>query len=277
MLLKNIIVPALIIGAGVWGMFSLQSSKKETQRPSPTQPTRIVIAESVTLADVPIRLEAFGRMVSQQPVNLINEVEGLLKQGDLAFLVESRFRKGQVLLVVDDRPIKLQIKGQKSALLNALARALPEIRIEYPDLYPAWQAYFDALDFDGDLQELPQAQNSKIKLFLSRFDVYSLYFNIRDLEILRDKHVIRAPFDGVVSSITLRPGATVRAGSQIAQLLNMEQLEVAVEVPVDKLAWISLGMPVTLTAEEMNQSWQGQVSRVGTSLDTETQTLKVYV
>jgi hypothetical protein len=277
MLLKNIVFPALIVGAGFYGMTALQSTAEAEEGQAPKQPARMVQVQPIELAEVPIVIEAYGRMVSQQPVSLISEVDGQLLQGDVPFLPERRFSKGQILVKIDDRPIKLQIKSQKSALLNALARALPEIRIEYPNYYPAWQAYFDQLGFEDQLPPLPEAQNSKIKLFLSRFDVYRLYFNIRDQEIRLAKHILRAPFDGIIQSIELRPGSNVRSGSMIANLLSMEALEAAIEVPAERLSWIDATKPVTLTAKELDQTWQGKVNRIGKTLDEATQTLKIYV
>lgn len=277
MLLKNIVFPLLILGAGVFAMFTLQNGEAEEKPKAKPAPTRMVAVKAVALEEVAVTVEAFGRVVSQQPTTLISEVEGRLSSGNVDFLPESRFKKDQVMLRIDDRPTRLQIKRQKSALLNALARALPEIRIEYPDLYPSWQTYFDQLGFEGELPEMPQAQNNKIKLFLSRFEVYNLYFQIRDLEIQLDKHIIRAPFDGIIRQIYLRPGATVRPGSVIADLLNMDQLEVAVEVPADLRGWIDPAQAVTLHLPEMEQPWQGQITRLGNTLDAETQTLKVYV
>jgi RND family efflux transporter MFP subunit len=161
--------------------------------------------------------------------------------------------------------------------LTALASVLPEIKVDFPDEYHVWQDYFNSCEFDRRLAPLPETDNAKIKLFLSRFNVYKLYFTVRDLEILLDKHYIYAPFDGSIVSTALRVGSTARMGSLLGEIINLEELEVAVPVEVSDLQWMDRAHGVRFTSSEVEGEWTGRMTRVGSHIDTRTQTVDVYI
>ena len=135
------------------------------------------------------------------------------------------FSRGDLLLKADDRQVKLDISSRKSEFLTALAVALAEIKSDTPDEYKAWRDYFDAIEFDEKLAEMPATDDPRIKLLLSRLNVYKLYYDIRDLEITLEKHHFYAPFDGSIISADMREGTTARGGSHLGRIINLEELE----------------------------------------------------
>lgn len=273
----KIVVPAIILLAG-FGLMQLFLSMREEPPKMPPSPRQVTAnAMVVQLADVEAEIVGFGRLKSAQPVQLISEVAGTLERGDVAFLPGQRFRRGDTLVQVDSRQIRLELSTAKSDFLNALASVLPEIRVDYPDEYATWQNYFDACAFDKPLPELPDAKDRRIKLFLSRYNVYKLYFSIRNQEIRLEKHFFVAPFNGSVVTTELRAGSSVRSGSMIGSIINLDDMEVEVPIPADDVSWIDRSKPVVLTSSEMNGTWYGRVSRVGDAIDKSTQTIPVFV
>ncbi|MCX8045162.1 MAG: efflux RND transporter periplasmic adaptor subunit [Desulfobacterota bacterium] len=270
-------IPVLILLAGILAMLFFASFRQPPPKKQPETPVKVVEAEKVRLADIPAEITAYGRIISAQPVVLTSEVTGMLESGEVPFKPGQRFRKGDLLVKVDTRQILLDINTTKSELLTALANVLPEIKVDFPGAFGVWQDYFNRCTFDRPLPDLPAAANQQIKLYLARFNVYKLYFTIRDLEIMYEKHFFRAPFDGSIAAADLRIGANVRPGTKIGEIINLEALEAELPVPADDIQWIDREQPVRLTSPEIAGLWSGRISRIGTTVDVKTQTVQVYV
>ncbi len=271
------IIPLAILAAGFIIMQLLAGFKEEPARRVPQKPPKSVISKVIRMAETPTTITALGKLTSSQPVQLISEVSGVLQSGDVAFKPGSRFRRGATLLRIDDRQVRLALNSTKSDFLNALAGVLPEIKVEFPSHAAVWQNYFDACDFQSPLSELPEAQNRKIKLLLTRFNVYKLYYAARDLEITLEKHSIVAPFDGAIVSTALRSGSTARNGSVLGEVISLQDLELELPLPAADIVWIDRTRPVELHARESEDSLTGRIVRIGGSVDQRSQTLPVYV
>ena len=271
------LVPVVIIAIGALAMVALLSMRESTPRRATEPRTRLVSTMIVEPREIAADMTAFGRVRSSDPIQLIAEVSGTLLNGDVPFKPAQTFRRGDLLVKIDDRQTRLEISSTKSDLLTALAQVLPEIKLDFPNQYPHWQAYFDSCSFDHPLPELPQVTDQKIKLFLARFNVYKLYFAVRDLEIKLEKHSFYAPFDGSVVTTNLRPGSIARQGSVLGEIISLEQLEVEVPLPAADLAWVDTDRPVRFTSREHDGEWTGRILRVGSDVDTRTQSVPVYM
>jgi len=271
-----IILPIVILIVGFIAMRILISMKKEPPKRATVARPKIVAAEVVALKDIPSQITAYGRLMSAQPITLFSEVSGEIMRGSVPFQPAQSFKKGDLLLKIDDRQIKLDINTAKSDFLNAVASVLPELKVDFPEEYEKYQAYFDCCGFDEKLGELPETDNQKVKLYLSRFNVYKLYFAVRNLEIRLEKHYFYAPFSGSIVSADLRVGSTVRVGSQLGQIINLENLEVELPVPAIDIQWIDRSKPVTFTSSEIAGEWRGKIQRIGKNIDTRTQSVQVF-
>jgi RND family efflux transporter MFP subunit len=100
---------------------------------------------------------------------------------------------------------------------------------------------------------------------------------VRNLEIRLEKHYFYAPFSGSIITTDLRVGATARNGSRLGQVINLEDLEVEVQLPAEDIVWIDKTKDVTLVSNELHKTWQGKISRIGSSIDTRTQSVSVFV
>jgi len=271
------LLPVLIVIAGFAAMRFLASFKTAPEKKKPEPVVKIVETRRVELEDVPAEIVAYGRLASSQPVILYSEVVGTLQRGDLNFRPGQSFKKGNLLLKIDTRQITLEINTAKSDLLNALASVLPEIKLDFPEKFPVWQDYFNNCRFDKKIPKLPAAANQKIKLYLSRFNVYKIFFTIRDLEILYEKHFFYAPFKGSIVSAELRVGSNARTGTRLGEIINLEDLEAEMPVPADDIRWIDRNKPVNLTSSEIEGTWTGTIRRIGKTIDTRTQTVQIYI
>ena len=274
---KMIFIPVAILFVGFIIMMLLFSFRKEPPSAAQNEQVKMVQTKLVRLSDVTSYISGYGRVTSAQPVVLISEVNGTLVPGTVPFRPAQDFKKGDVLIKVDERQIRLDLNSTKSDLLNALSTVLPEIKVDFPDEYIKWQKYFNDINYNASLAPMPEVQNQKIKLFLSRFNVYKLYFQIRNLEIQLEKHFFIAPFNGSVISADLHAGSTVRIGSRLGEIINLDELEIEVPLPVQDVEWIDREKPIKFTSSEMTGTWYGKVKRIGKNIDTRTQTIQVFM
>ena len=159
-----LLIPIVILVVGFMAMRVLTSFKTDPPKIKPEPRPKIVEAKEVSLKDISAQIIAYGRIASSQPVILNSEVEGTLMKGNIPFRPAQSFTRGDLLIKIDDRQIRLDINTAKSDMLNALALVLPEIRVDFPEEYEVWQHYFNSCGFDRRLPNLPEAANQKIKL-----------------------------------------------------------------------------------------------------------------
>jgi multidrug efflux pump subunit AcrA (membrane-fusion protein) len=274
---KTVFIPLLILVTGILLMYILLSFRTEPPKNAHPPRAKIVEAEVIEMGNVPTNITAYGRLTSVQPVTLFSEVSGTLMKGSTPFLPGQSFNEGDLLVRIDDRQISLDLNSTKSDFLASLAAVLPEIKVDFPQEFKIWQDYFNNCSFDQRLAILPEASNQQIKLFLSRFNVYKLYFAARNLEILLDKHNFYAPFDGSVVSTDVRVGSNVRNGTALGRIINLENMEVEVPLPVQDIEWINYEKPVVFSSAEISGEWQGKIMRTGRSIDDRTQAIPLFI
>ena len=277
MKVKTIVTPIGVLALGFIAMMVLFNLKSEPPKRTPQVRPRMVEAEIVRLQENRAQITALGRLASAQPLVLFSEVNGTMEDGDVPFKPATLFKKGDLLVRIDDRQARLDLNSMKSDFLNALAAVLPEIKLDFPDEYKKYQKYFDDCGFDCRLEPLPETDNQKIKLFLTRFNVYKLFYSVKNLEIRLEKHFFYAPFDGTIVSADLRVGSTVRVGSTMGQIINLENLEVEVPIPAVDLPWIDQSKAVFFSSSELPGEWRGIIKRIGKAIDERTQTIPVYL
>lgn len=272
-----VLSPVIILILAYLAMKLLSSFKEEEPKRSATVKPRVVETRVVALEDVPASLGTFGTLASSQPVSLISEVAGTLQAGEVKFQPSQSFKKGDLLLKVDDRQIALQLNSTKSDLLTALATLMPELKVSSPDIFETWQAYFDAINFKDPIQPLPEAGGQRLKALLARYNIYRLYFAIQDLEIRAKKHYFFAPFNGTIVSTQLRVGSTAAPGARLAEIINLDELEVEIQVPAADIQWIQPDALVDLSTPDGAIHWPGHIDRIGNVIDTRSQSVLAYI
>ncbi len=272
-----ILAGVAVIAVAAVLMFVLLSFKKD-----PPKKEKMVVAkpyESVVAVkdNYNANINVYGRMVTSQPVILTAEVSGELLKGDVKFLPGQRFNKGDLLAKIDDRQMQLEISSTKSDFLNAFALVLPNIKVEFPEDYDKWMNYFRSVTFEDKLPKMPEAENEQIKLYLTRNNVYKLYFSIKNKEITHSKYFFRAPFNGSILSVGYRPGSSIRSGTQLGQIINLDQMEIEAPVSVSDLNWLDINNKAVITSKTLPGEWKGSIKRMGSNIEGASQTVNIYI
>jgi multidrug efflux pump subunit AcrA (membrane-fusion protein) len=222
-------------------------------------------------------LEITGRLVASQKIDVFSEVGGVLLPESNRFKEGNYFSKGEALVSIDRQEAALTLMAQKSSLLNQVTLMLPELKTDYPESFPAWEAYVAAFDPSKALAALPEPKSEKEKYLISARNLYNLYFSIQSQEERMRKYVIRAPFSGVVAAADIREGTLVRVGQKLGEFFNPADYELEAAVSVGDLRFVVKGQQVVLTSADLEGTWRGTVARISDRIDPATQTARVIV
>jgi membrane fusion protein (multidrug efflux system) len=101
---------------------------------------------------------------------------------------------------------------------------------------------------------------------------------LQDARVRLDKATIRAPFGGVVTRFDLEPGAYLRPGDHVADVLDTSEIEVEVGVTDRQIVALRVGAPVAVSVDVYPEEIFGGVVRaLAQSADDVTQRYAVEV
>lgn len=278
--LRKIIVGLVVVAIIAAGYFMMQffANQKELppERPK-TEATNYVKVNAVKYEDIDTEIVAFGRITSSQSLNIIAEVGGRLLPGNISLKPGENFRQGQILCRIYDVEAQLNLQSRKSQYLNLIVSTLPDVKIDYSDRYDAWLEYFEKIEIDKPLPDLPELSELKLKTFMATKNVLSEYYAIRSAEENLRKYTIYAPYDGSISMVNLEVGTIVNPGATIASIIRTDKLEIEVPVEVKDIKWVREGELVQVMSEDEQREWEGFVVRIGDRVDPNTQSINVYI
>ena len=163
-----IVGAALLIVVSAVFLAGFFAQQKETPEATTQEVVvRTVKTTPVQYSKVETSVEAFGRVKTSQTLDLISEVSGAMVEGSVRLKAGSNFKKGQLIYQIDDQEASLNLKSQKSNFLRDLAGILPDLKLDFPTAYDKWTAFFNAIDLDKRIPELPEAASDKEKTFLA--------------------------------------------------------------------------------------------------------------
>ncbi len=266
-----------IIVLGYFGMTYLGSMKQEAPRKPVEKRVRNVETRRIGNGDLATTLDVQGRLQAYNKIELYSEVGGVVEESSRPLKEGTYFPKGEVILRINAEEARLNLQAQKATLLNSIAQIMPDLKIDYPNSFSAWEAYLDAFDVDATLPELPTAVDQQEKLFVAGRNLQTQYYTIKSLEERLSKYVIRAPFSGVLTTVAIDRGAVVRAGQALGELMATGYYELVATVPLSDLYYLQTGGQVTLYSEDIDGKWDGTIRRISDQIDESTQTVDVYV
>ncbi|OQX81876.1 MAG: hypothetical protein B6D64_01515 [Bacteroidetes bacterium 4484_276] len=267
----------LILGASLVLMWAFTMMKPDPTSAAVNKMKRLVATEVVNYDQILSSVEAPGRLVASQTVEIISEASGKILPGAIPLKKGQGFKKGQLICKIYDEEQTLSIKASKSRFLNSLANAIPDVKFDYPDKYGDVLEFFESIEISQPLPELPEIKDKPLKIFLASRDILNQYYTIKVAEERLRKHSIYAPFGGTIMEVYLQAGGIANIGTRIAKIIETDLLELEVPVDLQDLPWISIGSKVEVLNETRTHTWQATVARISKFIDPTTQAASVFV
>lgn len=101
---------------------------------------------------------------------------------------------------------------------------------------------------------------------------------VRLLEDRLRKYQIRAPFDGFVVREQTEEGAWIKQGDPIAEVIDIDPVEIEVYVPEESVRFLRAGMPVIVHADAIpDREFEGTLSQIVPEADMRARTFPVKI
>jgi HlyD family secretion protein len=240
--MKRVLIPVVLVLLAVGAFFGFRLARKEKP---------LILSGTVEARDAEVGSLVGGRVAA------VRVDEG------------STVRKGQVLVELEPDFLDEQIRSQRGRV--AAARADLTLALRGPRVEDVARARAEAertererarleklaadgvapqRDFDAALAAARQARETLLEkergsrpeeIDAARAAVAREEGQLAYLERQRQDLTVRAPADGILQTIDLRPGDLVAAGQPVATILEPDQIWVRVYVPEPRLGLVRVG------------------------------------
>jgi RND family efflux transporter MFP subunit len=273
----GLIVAVVVIVLGFLLSGLLSNQKKEMFKKPAAPAVSNYRFQTISNQKETLNIILSGTVNSFHAVDLFAEVTGVARSGKTEFREGARFKKGDVLLKIDDTEYKNSVYSQKSGFVNNLTALIPDLKMDYPKSAQKWENYLNDFEIESALAPLPEVTNEKEKYFITTKNIYSQYYTIKSLEAKLNKFTIIAPFDGIVAETSIKPGTLIRASQAIGTFKNTDILELTAFAGVEEVQMLEVGMPVTLISDDISGEFKGKISRINKTIERTSQKVKVYI
>lgn len=277
--MRNIILSIIGILLIVGSFFFAKNliDNKTKPKPVPAKVVKTVFIDTVTNSTVPIVIPANGSLVAKRRVELYSEVQGVFKSGNTLFKPGQEYRQGETLIRIDAAEYYASVQSAKSNLYNSIAAIMPDLRLDFPEIYSKWQSYLNGFDLSKTTPKLPEMNSDKENYFITGRGIVSSYYTVKNLEQRLIKYHIRAPFSGILTEALVTEGSLIRSGQKLGEFIDPTVYEMEVALSKTYANLLNVGETVALNNLENTQSYSGVISRVNGSIDATTQTITAFI
>jgi multidrug efflux pump subunit AcrA (membrane-fusion protein) len=271
-----IIIAAGVVILAIAILTSGMLTGEDSARPEEVELRTAVRMERKTPDTLVRTIPITGRLIPEQSVMLYAEVGGKANFGNKAFKEGITFSDGEVLLHINSDELQSTLSARRSSFQSLVASVIPDLKLDFPDAAARWEEYLFSIETDQRLKELPSVDDKKLKLFLSGREIFAQYYSVQELETRLEKHIIRAPFRGSLTSVELDESTLVRVGQPLGRFISKGRYELEAGVSYTDVAYMSVGTVFEMEDVNTGTEYQARVVRINDSVDPQTQQVKVY-
>jgi multidrug efflux pump subunit AcrA (membrane-fusion protein) len=253
----------------------IDSNVKEKPNNLPAE--KPVIVYTVENETTPVRLSTNGTVSALNKFEIYAEVEGVFLKSSKSFRPGQRYKKRELLLQINDREFAANVQGVKSSLFSSLSAIMPDLRLDYPDIYPKWKTYLDEFSMQSSTPNLPEFNNNKERYFITGRNILTDYYTLKNLEERLSKFNLRAPFDGVLTEALVNEGTLVRPGQKLGEFVDPSVYELMIALKQEYVKYVDIGNTVKMHPLNLDQTFEGKITRINAQIDQNSQSVQVFI
>jgi len=285
--LLRVLLPLVIVLAGILLMFILVKSKKPPQRVRRSQPAPLVEVEQLSPRDVQMIVSGFGTVSPKVRVEIVPQVAGKIVEVNPQFKAGGFVKAGDRLLQIEPRDYELVLQQAEAVVADAtvkldLEKAEAQVaRNEWKQLNPDTEPNSPLV-----LRE-PQIRQAQALLESAKAQLATAQLNL-------ERTQLSLPIDAVIVSEKVDLGQFVSVGQSIGVAYGIESVEIEVPLEDEELAWFDIpGNPISLNGSGSSSatavarvkahfaggehSWAGYVRRTTGQVDRTSRLISVVV
>lgn len=222
----------------------------------PQAPAVPVVLDAVQETEVVATMPITGNVFSQNDVQITAAISG-----QLTHVTEpgTQVKAGDVIATMDTAALSLQ-QAEQEALIT---RAQAQLNYLNTNL-KRQQNLVKANTVSANTVEQTTSQRD-----VAASDLAVAKIRLQQIEEQLNRSAIKAPFDGVVSARLRRIGETVAAGTPLAAMMDMSQLEIRAQVPIRYVNHMQVGQSLAIHAFGVQQ--QGRIKSLVPSSQNQSQ------
>ncbi len=270
------ILGLLIIAASIFFARDLISGRK-SPKPVQNKVVKSVFIDVVKNTDIQVVIPSNGSLKAKRRVELYAEVQGIFRTGNKLFKPGQHYKAGENIIRIDASEYLASVQSAKSNLYNSIVAIMPDLRLDFPDVYPKWQDYLDEFDINKTTPKLPKMTSQKENYFITGRNILSGYYNVKNLEERLKKYNIYAPFNGILTEALVSEGSLIRSGQKLGEYIDPSTYEMEVALSKSYANLLRKGEEVMLNSLDKTETYSGKVSRINGKVDPTTQTVTAYI
>ena len=260
-------LPILVLIAAIAAAWTLAVSRPSVAQVPVAPPALLVEVGTAERVPVTYTVRSQGTVTPRTSTTLISEVSGNIVDVAPAFVSGGFFRKGDVLVRIDPRNYRTNVKRASAAVARAKTQVATENALA-GYAFQDWQRLRSLDAATGPASDLtlrkPQLAEAIAGLESAEADMEKAVEDLR-------RTIIRAPYDGMVRSKRADVGQFVNTGTALADTFATDYAEVRLPLNQNDLQYLDLPewntsdieLPATLSAEfgGTMHEWQAMVVR----------------
>ena len=276
-----IAIPVLIVAGFILATSAYISANTKPKEKKRNFNTLAVIADYAKIEDVQLKVRTQGEARPQIEIDLVPEVGGKIVYVSPNFIEGGIFKKGEVLLRIQDADFKVAVIRAEAGVAQAeqvLVREKAEGEIARQDYAELGRGEPTDLAL-----RLPQQAQAQASLQAAMAELESAKLNLSRTEV-------RAPFSGRVRSKASDLGQFVTPGSRLGRIFSTNVVEVRLPLSDQQLA--KLDLPLAYVAKSREEApkvdlscvvagkvhhWEGRIMRTDSTYDTASRALFAIV
>jgi len=279
--LKKTLLPIVILIATVVIAQVIIKNPPKSNRGKGGESAQITVETKVLSAqNYQVILDSFGTVKPRTNSILVAQVSGEINEVSREFTDGGFFEKGDVLVQLDDRDHRAEVKINQSSLLAA-KQVLLEEQARADRALVDWQRLGNGAEPSALVLRKPQ-------LAAAQAQVSSAQAKLEKAQLLLERTKVTAPYAGRILKKHVDLGRIVVNNTQLADIYAIDYVEIRLPIKNKDLSFMILpeqyrhsdkevvGSSVTLTSNLIGQQhWQGKIVRTEGAIDENSQQLYI--
>ncbi|NQZ25717.1 MAG: efflux RND transporter periplasmic adaptor subunit [Colwellia sp.] len=288
---KKILLPVVIIIATITLIMVIFKNPPTSNRAQPSKAAQMTVATTtLTPQSYQVMVQSFGTVRPRTQSVLFAQVSGQINYVSKQFRAGGFFEQGDILMQLDDRDYRAEVKIAQASLMSA-KQSLQEEGARVKQAQADWQRLGKGKAPNALVLRQPQFAAAKAQ-------VLSAEAQLDKVELSLERTKIIAPYAGRILKKNVDIGQVISSNTQLADIFAVDYVEIRLpiknkDLPLMKLpeeyrnaheqseahsgeAKHSMISNVVISSDLMGeQVWQGKIVRTESAIDEMSQQLYV--
>lgn len=240
---KSIIIIITIILLSTLAILFLKEKEIVEKQESKTQKNHAVQIQAglATIQSIKQIIENTATLTAIQKGDITSEVSSTItnmniKNGD-------NVTSGDTLIIIDSQLFQYELDKSLGDFVKSTNEFISELKLSNSKKAEEWEKYLNDIQNVKQLLPLPNALSKSKLMSIVRFNLHTLYHQVKQSEKQVQNCVITAPFSGMISDIKVFLGAKVSSGTILFTLTDISRMNVEISILESDLSFIQTGTP----------------------------------